>query len=51
MLADRKEKTANELTKVEGQDKTKEHMPTCEIDESTPGEIHQVNLIADLTEK
>jgi hypothetical protein len=29
----------------------KNRMPVCEIAGSTPGGIHQINLIADLTEE
>ena len=50
ILADRKGKTVDELTR-EVQDRGKGHMLVCEINESTPGEINLVNLIADLTEE
>ena len=50
-LAGRKRKTVDELTRTEGQVKNKGHMPASKIDNSTPDETHQVNLIADLTEE
>ncbi|HUV82029.1 MAG TPA: hypothetical protein VMW53_02975 [archaeon] len=35
----------DELTRVEEQDRGKGYMLVCEIDGSTPGEVHQVNLM------
>ena len=40
-----------EMTRVEEQDKNKGYILAYEIDESMPDEIHQVKLIADLTEE
>ena len=53
ILAGRKGKTADELTRIEEQDKNKAHMLVRKITGSTPGEgeIHQKNLIPDLTEE
>lgn len=51
ILAQRKGKTEDELTRVVEQDRGEGYMLVCEIDESTPGEMHQVNVIADLTEE
>ena len=49
-LADRKEKTADELTLTK-QQKNKAHTPISKITNSTPDEMDQVDLIADLTEE
>ena len=51
ILAGRRSETIDELTRVEGPDRGKGYMLVCEIDESTPGEMHQMNVIADLTEE
>ena len=51
VLAVKKGKTVDELTRIEEQDRGKGYMLVCEIDESTPGEINQVILITDLTEE
>ena len=42
---------ANRPNKDQGAAKIKEHMLVPKIAGSTPGEIHQINLIADLTEE
>ena len=50
-LAGRKEKTADQPTKIKDQQKTKAHMPPPKITDSTPDEIDQVDLIADPAEE
>ena len=50
ILADRKGKTVDELTREE-QDRGKGYMLVCEIAGSAPDEVHQMILIADLTEE
>jgi hypothetical protein len=51
ILADRKGKTVDEITRIEKQDRGKGYMLVCEIAVSTPDEIDQVDLVADLIEE
>lgn len=50
-LAERKIKTPDKPTRTREQIKTKAHMPTPKITNSTPPNTHQKNQIPDLTEK